>query len=263
MSPTLYTFGGSVWSAAPELAIAELYPTNAIATKTVNLVNGENFDPSFIDINPSATLPTLTTDGKSYQNTTDVISYLVANAPTPLSTPTSHKAIIQQVHEDKYDPNFALLLVRDDAELVAKAGALPKTFAENCQAALVKHSQDPANSRHAAFYAEKLAGNGALFDIYTGSQEHFTNLKSYLYTILPSVLPAEGFIAGATPGEADFHVAAWLTRISATSGATNAADALVALVNSFGEPLPEVVKKYARAWIVRDSWKKVYAEGLH
>ncbi|PBK73584.1 hypothetical protein ARMSODRAFT_952670 [Armillaria solidipes] len=274
MSPTLYTFGGSVWSAAPELAIAELYPTNAIATKTVNLVNGENFDPSFIDVNPSATLPTLTADGKSYQNTTDVISYLVANAPKPLSTPTSHKTIIQQVHEDQYDPNFALLLVRDDAELVAKADALPKTFVENRQAALVKHSQDPANSRHAAFYAEKLAGNGALLDIYTGtnkdpssfyaqSQEHFANLKSYLHTILPSVLPADGFIAGVTPGEADFHVAAWFTRISATSGATNAGDALVALETSFGEPLPEVVRKYARAWIVRDSWKKVYAEGLH
>ncbi|KAK0213148.1 hypothetical protein DFS33DRAFT_1377604 [Desarmillaria ectypa] len=195
-----------------------------------NLVNGENFDPSFIDINPPATLPTLTADGKSYQNTTDVISYLVANVPKPLSTPTSHKTIIQQVHEDQYDPNFALLLVRNDVERVDKASTLPKTFIENRQASL--------------------------------SQEHFANLKSHLYTVLPSVLPADGFIAGATPGEADLHVA-WLTRISATSGATSAADALVALEKNFGEILPEVVRKYARAWIVRDSWKKAYAEGLH
>ncbi|KAK0246057.1 hypothetical protein EDD85DRAFT_783775 [Armillaria nabsnona] len=131
MSPTLYTYGGSVWSAAPELAIAELYPADAIATKTINLVNGENFDPAFIDINPSATLPTLTAGGKTYKSTADVISYLVAHAPKPLSTPASHKAIIEKVHEDQYDPNFALLLVRDESERVAKAAALPKTFVEN------------------------------------------------------------------------------------------------------------------------------------
>ncbi|KAK0505865.1 hypothetical protein EDD18DRAFT_1342217 [Armillaria luteobubalina] len=265
MSPTLYTFGGSVWSAAPELAIAELYPSDAIATKTINLVNGENFDPSFIDINPS---------GKAYKSTTDVISYLVAHAPKPLSTPSSHKAIIETVHEDQYDPNFALLLVRDESERAAKAGALPKTFVENRQNALLKHSQDPANSRHASFYSAKLAGNGALLDIYTGtnkdpaafyaqSQAHFDSLKTYLYTVLPTVLPAQGFIAGATPGEADFHVAAWLTRIATTSGATGAADVVESLEKSFGAPLPESVKRYTQAWIARDSWKKVYAGGLH
>ncbi|KAK0465390.1 uncharacterized protein EV420DRAFT_1514141 [Desarmillaria tabescens] len=274
MSPTLYTFGGSVWSAAPELAVAELYLADAIATKTINLVNGENFDPAFIDINPSATLPTLTAGGKTYQSTADVISYLVAHAPKPLSTPASHKAIIDQVHEDQYDPNFALLLVRDESERATKAAALPKTFVENRQNALLKHSQDPANSRHAAFYNEKLAGNGALLDIYTGankdpadfyaqSQAHFDSLKTYLYTVLPTVLPAEGFIAGATPGEADFHIAAWLTRIAATSGAISAADATESLEKNFGAPLPESVRSYARAWIARDSWKKVYAEGLH
>ncbi|KAK0455522.1 uncharacterized protein EV420DRAFT_1693564 [Desarmillaria tabescens] len=255
---------------------AELYPANAITTKTVNLVNGENFDPSFIGINPSATLPTLTADGKSYRNTTDVILYLVANAPTrsppqPLTKPSLNRSMKTNTIPTLHCFSFAMT-----PNVSPKLARCPRPLSRIIgQATLVKHSQDSANSRYAAFYAEKLAGNGALLDIYTGtnknpsafyaqSQEHFSNLKYYLYTILPSVLPADGFIAGTTPGEADFHhVAAWLTRISATSGATSAADALVALEKIFREPVPEVVRNYARVWIVRDSWKRVYAAGLH
>ncbi|KAK0481904.1 hypothetical protein IW261DRAFT_1607150 [Armillaria novae-zelandiae] len=204
MSPTLYTFGGSVWSCSSRARHATPSPqkpsTSSMAKILILLLS---------TINPNATLPTLTAGGKTYKSTTDVISYLVAHAPKPLSTPPSHKAIIEK------------------SERVAKAAALPKTFVENRQSALLKHSQDPANSRHASFYSAKLAGNGALLDIYTGANKDPAAFYAQHISTLSSLqsVPASGFIAGATPGEADFHVAAWLTRIAATSGATGAADA--------------------------------------
>lgn len=65
--PTLYTFGLSVWAAVPELAMyvdqrrfsssepdhccsAELYPEGIIEKKTLNLAEGENFAPWFLEI---------------------------------------------------------------------------------------------------------------------------------------------------------------------------------------------------------------------
>ncbi|KAK0476736.1 hypothetical protein IW261DRAFT_1609403 [Armillaria novae-zelandiae] len=174
---------------------SELYPINAITTKAVNLINDENFDPSFIDINPSSTLPTLTADGKSYRSTTDIIFYLATNSPKALSAPVSHKSTIQQVHRDQHDPNFALLLVRDDAGLVAVAGASLHTFVGNhgeiplplssCTepSCLRKASQDPANSRHATLYAEKLAENEALLDIYMGPLRFTLSPRNILSTL--------------------------------------------------------------------------------
>lgn len=113
MPAILYTFSASVWSAAAELAVAELgYPAGAVEAKTLNLVEGQNFEPSFLDKNPAGTLPTLEADGEIYKNTTDVVRYLASHAPSPLPEPTSaQKELIRVIHEDQYDPNFALLLV--------------------------------------------------------------------------------------------------------------------------------------------------------
>jgi len=54
-----------------------------------------------------------------------------------------------------------------------------------------------------------------------------------------------------------------LTRIAATSGATSADDALVAIEGAYGAPVPGKVSAYWGAWTARPSWKKVYAAGLH
>lgn len=42
-----------------------------------------------------------------YTNTTEVTGYLVEHAPTKVKAGNS--ALIQKIHEDQYDPNFALL----------------------------------------------------------------------------------------------------------------------------------------------------------
>ncbi|KAL0950958.1 hypothetical protein HGRIS_007709 [Hohenbuehelia grisea] len=281
MSPvTLYTFGGSVWAAVPELAIHELeYPPDAIEKKVVNLVAGENFNPWFLHINPNGTLPTLEADGRAYTNTTDVVEYLVKNAPDAgaRSSSASGKALIAEIHEDNIDPNFAFLLARNDEELTAKARTLPKVFLAQRQEALNSISATPEAQAFSNFYTAKLAGNGGLLDIYHGkapatakngffeqSRSHFENVAKYTIEILPQRLPTgTAFIDGEVPGETDFHVGAWLARIAATCGASKSGEGVKALEAAFGKTIPDRLQQYYNAWIARDSWKALYAEGLH
>ena len=92
---------------------------------SVNLLKGENFKPEFLKLvscscsrnhwavvkalfsqNPNASLPTLTHDGKTFMSTTEVINYLVSISSTKVAPETS---ITSVVHEDRIDPNFALV----------------------------------------------------------------------------------------------------------------------------------------------------------
>ncbi|KAJ7462674.1 hypothetical protein B0H11DRAFT_89997 [Mycena galericulata] len=275
MTKTLYVFAGSVWAAAAELAVAELgyKEGETITTKIVNLIEGENFAPSFVKLNPNATLPTLEADGQVYTTTKDVVARLVKDAPVKVTAGTS---IIETIHEEKYDPNFAMFMSRNDEELTKKSSGLAGTFLSRRQAALEKYSQSPDAEPYKVFYETKLAQNGGMLAIATGkapaehkagffakSEGHFTSVKSAVFEVLPGILPDSGFIGGAAPGEDDFHVGAWLTRIAATTGAKSSGDALAALEAVYGAPVPGKVAAYWGAWTVRLSWQSVYANGLH
>lgn len=74
------------------------------------------------------------------------------------------------------------------------------------------------------------------------SQSVFENVLTYLYTILPKKLPDSGFLGGEVPGEDDFHLGAWLTRIALTCGAQSADDGLEKIAASFGKPLSPKVE---------------------
>ncbi|KAJ7275326.1 hypothetical protein B0H12DRAFT_252818 [Mycena haematopus] len=274
MSKTLYVFPHSVWAAAAELAVAELgYKEGDVTFKVVNLIEGENFAPWFLKINPNGTLPTLESDGQVYKTTAEVTAALVKDAPIKVKTGST---IIETFHADKYDPNFSLLLARNDAELTAKGTGLPGLFVSKRQEALEKISKDPEAEPFKAYYEAKQGQNGGLLAIFTGkapeehkagffakSQAHFESIKGALFEVLPGVLPSSGFIGGDIPGEDDFHVGAWLTRIAATSGGKSADDSLVAIEAAYGAPVPGKVAAYWGAWTARPSWKKVYAVGLH
>lgn len=88
-------------------------------------MEGANFDPTFLKLachllwchrslltdvsqNPKATLPTLEADGNVYTSTAEVVSYLVNGASVQVDAEA--KEIIDIIHEEQYDPNFALLL---------------------------------------------------------------------------------------------------------------------------------------------------------
>jgi len=267
-----YTFGGSVWAAAPELAIVELgYGPEDIDIKVVNLVEGANFEPSFLKINPAATLPTLTADGKTYTSTVEVIDYLVKHAKRSPGK-SSGTDLVKRIHEDDIDPNFALLLARSDDELKAKGAGIGLAFLGNRQTSLEKHSKTPEGAAHANFYKEKIAGNGGLLSIYKGevpdddknkffgaSKAHWEHLRKFILEELPTRLPEQGFVGGDKPGEDDFHVGAWLARIVSTVGGTD----VDALRSELDQGVPPKVASYWAAWSARDSWKSVYASGLH
>ncbi|KAJ7720974.1 hypothetical protein DFH07DRAFT_858227 [Mycena maculata] len=275
MTKTLYTFGGSIWSAAPELAIVELGYQDGldVTTKVINLFDGENCSPSFLELNPNGTLPTLESDGRVYTNTTDVIALLVKDAPVKIRSGSA--SIIETIHEEQYDPNFAMFLARSDEELNAKSKGIHGVYVSRRQPALERYSQETEAAKFKAFYDEKLALNTGMSALFAGkapadakagyfarSEAHFASVKTALFEVFPKFLPDNGFIGGPTPGEEDFHLAPWLTRIAATSGATSSSDALAALEVTYGAPVPAKVAAYWGAWTARVSWKKVYADSL-
>ncbi|EMD41806.1 hypothetical protein CERSUDRAFT_110368 [Gelatoporia subvermispora B] len=271
--PVLYTFGISVWSAAPELAIAELYPEGAIDKQVVNVVEGGNFAPEYLKINPHGTVPALLADGKTYVSTAQVTRYLLENAPKKVASGTS---FIDKIHDDKYDPNFPLLITRNEEELKAAASGFPLTFVSNRQNALDKYAKSAEGSPFKEFYDAKLAGNGSVLSIYKGEvsddvkkgffnqcTKHWETLSSFILNDLPSILPDSGFLGGAEPGEDDYHLAAWLSRIGFLTGGKPEKDGYKAIEKETKQPIPAKVVAYWQAWAARPSWQKVYADGLH
>ncbi|KAJ3528655.1 hypothetical protein NM688_g7966 [Phlebia brevispora] len=267
--PVLYTFGLSVWSAVPELAVQEL--GLEVDKKIINVVEGENFSPEFLKINPKGTLPTLVHNGKAYTSSTDVTRHLVEIASKKI-TP-AHTDLIAKIHEDKYDPNFILLTARNEEELKKAAEGFPTTFVSNRQNALGKYSSSPEGAAFKGFYAEKLESNGGVLKVYKGeapsadfftlSTNHWQNVVGYLQNDLPAILPESGFIGGTEPGEDDFHVGAWLARVTWVCGGDKEDEGYKALVKELkGDVHPKIIT-YWKAWSARPSWKKVYEETLH
>ncbi|KAI0793432.1 hypothetical protein C8Q75DRAFT_731156 [Abortiporus biennis] len=274
--PVLYVFGLSVWAAAPQLAIVELgYAPDAIKQKVVNLAEGANFTPGFLKLNPNATLPTFTSvDGKNFTNTYDVIKYLAQHAPKKVAP--GDKAFLDRIHEDSIDPNFIIFAVRNEEELKAASSGFPHTFLENRQSSLIKNSQTPEAAPFKAFYDAKIPVNGGLLDLFSGkasesdkkaffelSAKHWENISNFIVNELPTVLPDSGFIGGEIPGEADFHLGAWLARVAHILGGKNAQGEYKVFEKETKVPVPTKVAAYFDAWVTRPSWQQVYAEGLH
>lgn len=269
--PVVYTFAHSVWAAVSEIAVAEL--GTDVEFKQVVLINGENFEPSFLKINPKGTLPTLTVGSNVYDDTTAVVSYLNSVSPSPVAKATD---LTDLLHEHKYDPNFALLLARSDEELKGKAGSIPGVFLANRQAALERISVTPEAAEFKAFYDEKIAANGGLLKVYKyevpeeakngfyqTSITHVANIRDLILNTLPAKLPPSGFLGGAKPGEDDFHLIGWLARIASTVFASNDANGILAYEKELGTPVPPSVVAYWKLWAERPSFKTVYAGGLH
>lgn len=167
---TLYTFSGSVWASAPRLTLIEKgYSTTDLDLKTVDLVKGENFAPSYLRINSKGTVPTLVvpllettsaevdTKFRAINDTKAILEFLDKSrssntlassgdggAPAPILAPATIEGkansdeIIKIVHEQAVDPNFLLLGLRNEAELQAKKGGLPGVFVANRHNALLE-----------------------------------------------------------------------------------------------------------------------------
>ncbi|KEP49012.1 glutathione S-transferase, amino-terminal domain protein [Rhizoctonia solani 123E] len=156
----LYTFNLSVWAAAAEWAVEEKgYGEDELEFRTVDVVKGETFAPSFLRINPKGTIPTLvaplsnTLDSASetkYRALTDTVSVLdfldksrsnlskthtTSQKPAPALSPATVEAsglsttLIKQVHDPEVDPNFLIVASKDESELTEKSnGFVGKTY---------------------------------------------------------------------------------------------------------------------------------------
>ncbi|KAH9068005.1 hypothetical protein EDB83DRAFT_2519091 [Lactarius deliciosus] len=251
--PVLYTFPRSVWAAVPHLALAELDVDADL--EIVNLVEGANFDPQFLKLNPHGTLPTLAHGEKSFTSTAAVIDYLVSISSKKVAPATS---ITTVVHEDKVDPNFAFVASRNDEEFAKVKGSFAPIFTSTRLAGLKKHAATPAAEPHKDFHDKQiakisgldalLAGNApdeARQGFYSASTALWDSIKVFAVETLPAAIGEGPFIGGATPGVDDYHVGAWIARIAFLLGA-------------------QQVKVYWSAWIARDSWVKAYPDkALH
>lgn len=201
-----------------------------------------------------------------------MINYLVSISSTKVAPGTS---ITKVVHEDGIDPNFAFVAGRNDKELTEISGGFANVFHTTRLGHLKKYAATPEGQENKPFYDRQIAkvsgivailndaSDEAKQGLYSKSNALWDSSKVFILETLPGAIAEGPFIGGARPGVDDFHVGAWIARIAFVSGAPKSEEGVSALEKRFGT-LPEKVKAYWAAWIVRDSWKKTYADGaLH
>ncbi|KAH9985908.1 hypothetical protein BJV77DRAFT_1071204 [Russula vinacea] len=201
-------FPASVWAAAPHLALAELGIDADFSE--VNLIEGANFNPEFLKLNPNATLPTLTHGGKSYQSTAEVIDYLVSVSSTKVAPETS---ITKVVHEERVDPNFAFCAARNDDELAQVSGSFANVFHTTRLGHLKRYAATPEGQANKPFYDRQIAKISGLHALLNGQAPDDAKQDT------PRAIAEGPFIGGGRPGVDDFHVGAWIARIAFVSGA--------------------------------------------
>ncbi|KAI0297024.1 hypothetical protein B0F90DRAFT_1819574 [Multifurca ochricompacta] len=225
--PVLYTFPHSVWAAAPHLALP----------RVVNLIEGANFDPEFVKVNPHATLPTLIHEGKSFTSTVAVINYLVS------------------ISSRKIAPETSITTVRNDEELAKTSSGFANIFTSTRLDGLKRS----ISGVHALLNGQ--APDEVKQGFFNVSTALWESIKSFIFETLPAAITEGPFIGGSRPGIDDLHVGAWLARIAFLSGGQKCDQGVVALEKRFG-PVPEKVKVYWAAWIGRDSWVRAYPDNV-
>lgn len=189
---TLYTFSGSVWASSPRLTLIEKgYSCTDLDVKTVDLIRGENFSPSYLRINSKGTVPTLVvpllettsaevdTKFRAINDTKAILEFLdrsrcsntvvgANGAPAPILAPATIQGkedsddIINIVHQESVDPNFLLLGLRSLAELAGKRQALPGVFVKNRYQALQEQLKAISQESGTAFDASANPKSNAL-----------------------------------------------------------------------------------------------------
>ena len=96
-------------------------------------------------------------------------------------------------------------------------------------------------------------------DFFAKSANHWESIRKLILEDIPGVLPTTGFIVGDKPGEDDFHLGAWLSRIVTITGGND----VRSLSTELGQDVPKKIEDYWKAWSQRASWKDVYINGLH
>jgi len=272
----IYEFGESCWANVPKIAIAETdTPADQVEWVSIVLAEGKNFDPEYLKINPNGTVPTLIVDGKTFTDSTTVVSEILKRAPHPprVSAHTS-TSIVEEVHGANHDPNALLLSSVSDEDRQAKINGIPKGFLEGRQKALDEYTPN-APAEFKRFLEEKQKGNRQFLEFYTGNPDEATRQAHYKATkemwnsagivirgvITQALQKTSGpFAGGDKPGEPDFHIITWLARMATDAGVapgSKASEVMPALQKiTGGHAFDPVVSKYWDAWTQRESFTK-------
>ncbi|KAI0724602.1 hypothetical protein C8T65DRAFT_599230 [Cerioporus squamosus] len=145
----LYYSPASIWASVPLLALEEKgYGDDEIDLKAVDIAKGENFAPSYLRLNPGATVPTLVVPlektlspeiesrYKAIQDTKAIVEFLdksrsaqsrthtTSTAPSPSLAPATiafsvqSNQIIELLHSQAADPNALFYMnARSESEL--------------------------------------------------------------------------------------------------------------------------------------------------
>lgn len=100
-------------------------------------------------------------------------------------------------------------------------------------------------------------------ELFHKSTDHWNNIANFIRTEIPTALPEAGFIGGSVPGEADFHLMAWLARVGFMAGGKPEKGGYVCFEKETKEPVSPRLAGYWDAWTERPSWKRLYSASLH
>ncbi|KAL3957000.1 hypothetical protein ACCO45_007578 [Purpureocillium lilacinum] len=174
---TLHTDFASQWAYVAHLAIDEKgYDASEYDTKQVGLLQGENFAPAYVKINPNGTIPSLTSPSLTQPLTesADIAKYIDATRPnSPFLFPTDPtklakvEELISHVHQDKLSTNLVLLQARGPEEWEANKAGSVETFLGNRQEKLITYG---AANPDIPLYASRTPLNGHIYDLYRASK---------------------------------------------------------------------------------------------
>lgn len=206
----LYYYPQSVWSSAALLALEEKgYGEDEVDLKVVDLVKGENYAPSFLRLNPKATVPTLVVPlqrtlsqdvesrYKALTETKAVVAFLdksrsvlsrthtTSSAPAPALAPatisfsdTSTEIIDGTLHSDESSPNtLAYLNARDLDSLRALAENFLPLFSGKHSALIGYLSDAECEAIHVSdktkkFWQDKKTETEIILDVYSNAEKN-------------------------------------------------------------------------------------------
>ncbi|KAJ5145902.1 uncharacterized protein N7515_000466 [Penicillium bovifimosum] len=170
---TLFTSTASQWAYVAHLTLDEKgYDPSEYSVKQIGLVEGENFAPEYVKINPNGTIPSMTSASlpEPLVDSADILKYLDSNRskgsslfPGDPKQRSKVEELIAHVHQPQLSTNLILLQARDVQEMNAKKAGIWKVFVGNRQEKLTKYG---AAHPEIPLYASRTPENGQLYRLY-------------------------------------------------------------------------------------------------
>ncbi|KAJ5550938.1 hypothetical protein N7461_005636 [Penicillium sp. DV-2018c] len=248
---TLFTSPASQWAYVAHLTLDEKgYHPSEYAVKEIGLVQGENFAPEYVKINPNGTIPSMTSTSlpKPLVDSADIVKFLDSNpskGPSLFPDDPKQRAkvdeLIAHVHQSQLSTNLILLQARDEQEMNAKKSAMWKDFVVARQEKLTKYG---AAHPEIPLYASRTPENGQLYRLYNteigpdhqqffeASRQGYRDFAAGLNKLDSMlVLP---YAAGEKVTAADIHVVPWFAHALWGAGGEKIQDL---------RPLEELIQK--------------------